>query len=132
MRPSVPFLLWLQNTSCSLGCNVFWLQCTVQKNFLNLWECKGISNYFEFFKKYKQSLFFQKSTNCNWLKAVGGVQGVFCMLGSYESAAPYETSTFYRLFISRLVFVQDMFHQSSAAPAKMRNIPIRSLLKNHA
>ena len=37
------------------------------------------------------------------VKAVGGVRGVFCMLGSYESAAPYVVSAFYRLLISRSV-----------------------------
>ena len=37
------------------------------------------------------------------IKAIGGVWGVFCMLGSYKSAAPYGTSAFYRLLISRSV-----------------------------
>ena len=31
------------------------------------------------------------------LRREGGVSGVFCMLGSYESALPYGTSVFYRL-----------------------------------
>ena len=35
-------------------------------------------------------------------------------------------------FVNISLGAQDMFRQSSAAPAKMRNIPIRSLLKNHA
>ena len=30
-----------------------------------------------------------------FVKAIGGVQGFFCMLGSYESAAIYGTSAFY-------------------------------------
>ena len=38
-----------------------------------------------------------------WSLAVGWVRGVFCMLGSYESATPYGTSAFYRLFISHSV-----------------------------
>ena len=37
------------------------------------------------------------------LKAIGGVWGVFCMLSSYKSVAPYRVSAFYGLLISRSV-----------------------------
>ena len=66
------------------------------------------------------------------LKAVGGVQGVFCMLSSYESTAPYGVSAFYRLLISPLVLKICSVKVQPHLPKWVISLPIHPLLKNNS
>ena len=63
------------------------------------------SEFFCIFLQFStlESCYIWFTISLGYLKVGGGVQGFFCMLGSYESAAPYGASAFYRLLISRSV-----------------------------
>ena len=65
------------------------------------------------------------------LKAVGGGPGCFLHVKFIWKCCSIRSQRFLP-FVNISLGAQDMFRQSSAALAKMHNIPIRSLLKNHA
>ena len=61
------------------------------------------------------------------LKAIGGSGVVFCMLGSYESAAPYKIRAFYRLLIAHCGI-----KVRSRPPKRAIPLYIQPYLKNNA
>ena len=91
-------------------CYVLQYSTELLTQFLKIVQYSMVKTYLIqiYFKRYQRSNFssISKSVSIilwNTVRRQGGVQGVFCMLHSFESAAPYGASAFYRLLISRSV-----------------------------